>query len=84
MTDHPTLARRRFLLSTTAVASTGLLPAMLRAQTAPAAITPDAARPLVLGLQSGDVRANSAIVWARASREARITELARAASALRK
>ena len=72
MTDHATLARRRFLLSTTAVASTGLLPAMLRAQTAPAAITQDAARPLVLGLQSGDVRANSAIVWARASREARM------------
>ena len=50
MTDHPTLARRRFLLSTTAIASTGLLPAMLRAQTAPAAITPDAARPLAASL----------------------------------
>ena len=71
-TRYPALARRRFLLSTTAVAGTGLLPAVLRAQTAPAAITPDAARPLIAGLQSGDVRANSAIVWARASREARM------------
>lgn len=72
MTRPSPLARRHFLLSSTAAASTSLLPAMLRAQTAPAAITADAARPLVAGLQSGDVLANSAIVWARASREARM------------
>ncbi len=59
--------------ATTAIAGTGLLPGILRAQTAPAAITQDAARPLLLsGLQSGDVLAHSAIVWARASREARM------------
>ena len=69
---HDSLPRRRFLLASSAVASTGLLPAILRAQTAPAAITGDAARPLVAGLQSGDVLANRAIVWARASREARM------------
>ena len=65
--------RRRFLLSSTALAGAGLLPAVLRAQTAPAAITRDAARPLLSsGLQSGDVLADRAIVWARASNEARM------------
>lgn len=74
---HPALARRSFLLSSTLGAGTalsgGLLPAVLQAQTAPAAITGDAARPMLLsGLQSGDVLANSGIVWARASRDARM------------
>lgn len=72
MNEYHALARRRFLLNSTAAASISLLPAVLRAQTAPAVITQDNARPLVLGLQSGDVRANSGIVWARASREARM------------
>ena len=73
MSSHDPSARRRFLLSSTAMAGTSLLPGILRAQTAPAAITQDAARPMLLsGLQSGDVLANSAIVWARASREARM------------
>ena len=72
MRHHP-LARRHFLLASSAIAGTGLLPGILRAQSAPAAITRDAARPMLLsGLQSGDVLANSAIVWARASREARM------------
>ena len=67
------LPRRRFLLSSTAVAGTGLLPAVLRAQTAPAAITRDGARPLLpSGVQSGDVLADRAIIWARASRDARM------------
>lgn len=67
------LPRRRFLFSSTAVAGAGLLPAVLRAQTAPAAITRDAARPLLpSGVQSGDVLADRAIVWARASRDARL------------
>ena len=71
------MERRRFLghgLSTSAlITGAGLLPAVLRAQTAPAAVTRDSARALLpSGVQSGDVLANSAIVWARASRDARM------------
>ena len=69
------MERRHFLghgLTASAIVSgAGLLPAVLRAQTAPAAITRDSARALLTsGVQSGDVTANSAIIWARASREA--------------
>nr|WP_231890542.1 PhoD-like phosphatase N-terminal domain-containing protein [Delftia sp. GW456-R20] len=64
------MLRRHLLLST---AAGSLLPSILRAQSAPAAITRDAARPLLpSGLQSGDVLADRAIVWARASRDARM------------
>lgn len=71
------MERRHFLghgLTASAIVSgAGLLPAVLRAQTAPAAITRDSARALLSsGVQSGDVTANSAIVWARASRDARM------------
>lgn len=64
------MLRRHLLLS---AAGGSLLPSILRAQSAPAAITRDAARPLLpSGLQSGDVLADRAIVWARASRDARM------------
>jgi len=67
------ISRRRFLLSPAAVAASGLLPSVLRAQTAPAILSRDSARPMLLsGLQSGDVLADRAIVWARASRPARM------------
>ncbi|MEG0676402.1 MAG: alkaline phosphatase D family protein [Comamonas sp.] len=71
------MERRRFLghsLATSALATgAGLLPALLKAQTAPAAITRDAVRALLTsGVQSGDVLAHSAVVWARASRDARM------------
>lgn len=71
------MERRHFLghgLTASAIVSgAGLLPAVLRAQTAPAAITRDSAHALLTsGVQSGDVTANSAIIWARASREARM------------
>lgn len=69
--------RRRFLMSGTALGglglSGGLLPGMLQAQTAPALVTPDAARPMLpSGVQSGDVLADRAIVWARSTRDARM------------
>lgn len=67
-----TLPRRRFLLTSSTLAGAGLLPAALRAQTAPAAITRDTARPLLSAVQSGDVLADRAMVWARASRDARM------------
>lgn len=68
----PAFSRRSFLISPAAAAVGGLLPRALRAQTAPATITRDGARPLLLsGLQSGDVLADRAIVWVRASRPAR-------------
>lgn len=71
------MERRRFmgwgLTSGALLGSSGLLPQVLHAQTAPAIITRDSARPLLpSGVQSGDVLANSAIVWARASRDARM------------
>jgi alkaline phosphatase D len=64
------MLRRHLLLS---AAGGSLLPSLLQAQVAPAAITRDAARPLLpSGLQSGDVLADRAIVWARSSRDARM------------
>ena len=71
------MERRRFmglgLTSSALLTGSSLLPQVLKAQTAPSAITRDAARPLLpSGVQSGDVLANSAIVWARSSREARM------------
>jgi alkaline phosphatase D len=62
--------RRHLLLS---AAGASLLPGVLHAQAAPAAITRDGARPLLpSGLQSGDVLAHRAMVWARSSRDARM------------
>ncbi len=61
------LTRRSFVLSSTAsglVAASGLaMPAISRAQS----------RPIVThGLQSGDVDANSGMIWARADRPSRM------------
>lgn len=71
------MERRHFLglglTGSTLATGMGLLPSVLHAQTAPAAITRDNARALLTsGVQSGDVLAHSAIVWARASRDARM------------
>ena len=65
--------RRAFLTSTTlsgaALASTGLT----SAQTAPALITRDSARPqMAHGIQSGDPKADGAVIWTRSDRPARM------------
>ena len=65
--------RRAFLTSTTlsgaALASTGLT----SAQTAPALITRDSARPqMAHGVQSGDPKTDSAVIWTRSDRPARM------------
>jgi alkaline phosphatase D len=70
--------RRRFLgksaLTLGGFATTSLLRRPVWAQTtAPAVITPDAARPtLPYGVQSGDISGNRAIVWSRTDRPARL------------
>ena len=65
------VSRRQLLAASTAAGA--LLPALLRAQQAPAVITREHARPVLLsGVQSGDVLADRAMVWARASRPARM------------
>lgn len=69
---EPTLDRRRFL-NTTTVAGAALAPAFALAQTAPALITRDAMRPVMAqGVQTGDPTSNSAIVWTRSDRPARM------------
>ena len=65
--------RRAFLTSTTlsgaALAGTGLT----SAQTAPALITRDSARPqMAHGIQSGDPKADGAVIWTRSDRPARM------------
>jgi alkaline phosphatase D len=56
-----------------AAVAAGTLPLPVLGQTAPAAVTPDAARPaLPYGVQSGDVTRDRAIVWGRADRPARM------------
>jgi len=61
-----TSSRRKFL-ATLSAAAVGL-----RAQ-APAIVTPDRARPAIpYGVASGDVTANSAILWSRSDRPARM------------
>src|SRR5262245_25701127 len=75
MSDTPVRSRRLFLKHVAVAggaAFTGL-PGILRAQQAPAIIAADSTRPLALhGMQLGDVLADSAIVWSRADREARM------------
>jgi alkaline phosphatase D len=63
-----TLSRRRFLLSAGATTAAGMLGGV-----AAPAISRAADRPLIThGLQSGDVSLDSAVVWARADRAARM------------
>ena len=69
---------RRGFLQTSMLASGGLvlagaIPRRGVAQTAPAVVVPDAARPAVpYGVQSGDVTGDRAIVWSRTDRPARM------------
>ncbi len=66
--------RRSFLNSTTVLGGAALaLPHWAAAQTSPAVITRDAMRPQMMhGVQSGDPRADSAVVWTRSDRPARL------------
>jgi len=76
MDDIFSKSRRHFLTQAGlagAVAAAGGLPGILRAQTAPGLITSDAMRPVAAqGLQIGDVTAESALIWSRADRPARM------------
>lgn len=68
-------SRRRFLkgVGLGGGALLGGLPEILRAQQAPAVVASDSARPAAPhGLQIGDSRANRAMVWSRANKEARM------------
>ncbi|WP_213953492.1 alkaline phosphatase D family protein [Variovorax sp. dw_954] len=66
--------RRRDLFHAATAAGAGLaIPRWATAQSAPAAITRDGARPqMTSGVQSGDAQADRAIVWTRADRPARL------------
>ena len=66
--------RRKFLNSGTLLGNgTLLLPSVALAQTAPAAITRDAMRPqMAHGVQTGDPKADGAVVWTRSDRPARM------------
>lgn len=71
------MSRRYFLKGSLGVggvlASAGLLPEILRAKQMPALITPDKQLPqLPYGVASGDIQTNSAMLWSRADRPARM------------
>ena len=67
------LPRRRVLLGACAAGTLGGLSSIFAHAQAPAAITPDRARPgFPSGVQSGDVQADRAVVWARSDRPARM------------
>ncbi len=75
MAKHMVVARRRFLQKSALTGGTliGGLPAILRAQQAPAVICSDASRPCSAhGLQIGDVKGDRAIIWSRADRDSRM------------
>lgn len=64
--------RRRFLHTSALLTGAPLISPAL-AQTAPAAITRDTMRPqMPYGVQSGDATADSAVIWTRADRPARL------------
>jgi len=72
---HGGLPRRRFLASSSALASAAFVELSLakRAFGAPALIAADSARPLLpQGIQIGDALQNRAIVWTRSDRPARM------------
>ena len=65
--------RRRFLNTTSILGGAAAAPAWAMAQSAPAVITRDAMRPqMAHGIQSGDPTANSAVIWTRSDRPARL------------
>lgn len=65
--------KRRNFLAATGVLGGGLLPSVLQAQAAPAAIVREALRPeMPFGVQAGDPLADRAVVWTRADRPARL------------
>ncbi|MBA3588410.1 PhoD-like phosphatase N-terminal domain-containing protein, partial [Methylibium sp.] len=73
MNDRIENHRRRFLKTTAAAFGVATLPRWAQAQSAPAVITDPSARPVAAqGLQFGDSRAGSAIVWSRSDRPARL------------
>jgi len=70
--SNPSLPRRRLLIVSAAGAATGLGGVFAHAQ-APAVIGADRARPgFPSGVQSGDVAADRAMLWARSDRAARM------------
>ena len=67
------LPRRRLLLAASAAGSLGGLASILAHAQAPAAVASDRERPgFPSGVQSGDVNADRAVVWARSDRPARM------------
>jgi alkaline phosphatase D len=65
--------RRRFLNAGSALGAALAAPGLSRAQAAPAIITRDSMRPqMPHGIQSGDPRADAALVWTRSDRPARL------------
>ena len=66
--------RRTFLTTSTTVIGASLaLPNLALAQSAPALITRDGARPqMAHGIQSGDPKADGAVIWTRSDRPARL------------
>lgn len=65
--------RRSFLNTSSVLGAAIAAPGLAQAQTAPALITRDAMRPqMAHGIQSGDPTANSAIIWTRSDRPARL------------
>jgi alkaline phosphatase D len=72
---HRGIARRRFLVSSSALASTAVmqLGCVRRVLGAPALIAADSARPqLAQGIQLGDVLQDRAMIWTRSDRPARM------------
>lgn len=65
--------RRSFLNTTTVLGSAAIAPTLALAQSAPAVITRDAMRPqMAQGIQSGDPKADGAVIWTRSDRPARL------------
>lgn len=66
--------RRQFFYSTTVLGGSVMaLPRIARAQAAPALITRDAMRPqMAHGIQSGDPKADGAVIWTRSDRPSRL------------
>jgi len=65
--------RRDFLNATAAAAAVASLPKFASAQAAPALVTREAMRPqMAHGIQSGDPRADGAVIWTRSDRPARL------------